>query len=611
MNQATEYRPPAVDTWDPATTYTYDLDRALTRVLRPDGIAIDFTYDAGGRVSEVSFPGGLVEYGYDPVTGNLTGVNGPYGGALSMSYDGSLPTEVTWLGEVSGTVGATYDHDFRLAGLAVNGTDTVAFGYDADGLLTSAGALMVGREAATGRVGTTTVASVVGTQSYSGFGELDSLGWHAGGAPLLGLSYTRDAVGRIETKTETRGGATTTYAYAYDLAGRLVEVRENGVPTEAYTYDANGNRLQATTSAGTVTGTYDAQDRLLTYGATAFEYTRNGELTARIEGADTTHYTYDVLGNLLEVALADGTAIEYAVDAVGRRIGRKVDGQLTQGWLYQDGLNPVAELDSLGGVTARFVYGTRANVPEYLVKGGVTYRIVADELGSVRLVVDAATGAVVQELRYDAWGRVLLDTNPGFQPFGYAGGLYDPATGLVRFGARDYDPAIGRWTSKDPIGLRGGTNVYGYVAADPTNLTDESGLDPWAGPIGSLQFQFGVFGIGGSAGSLTNTRTGETCFVALVCGRGGLGIIAAGGIEVLGLSGPSCGVALSGLSVGLGADLAAPGLPGINSLAIAYGAGAISLTTGTPLGIGLGLSLGVDACYLRVVRCVNTPGCCG
>ncbi|EYF08357.1 hypothetical protein [Chondromyces apiculatus] len=44
----------------------------------------------------------------------------------------------------------------------------------------------------------------------------------------------------------------------------------------------------------------------------------------------------------------------------------------------------------------------------------------------------------------DGFGRVLLDTSPGFQPFGFAGGLYDPETDLVRFGARDDDADIGR-----------------------------------------------------------------------------------------------------------------------------------------------------------------------
>jgi len=60
------------------------------------------------------------------------------------------------------------------------------------------------------------------------------------------------------------------------------------------------------------------------------------------------------------------------------------------------------------------------------------------------------------------------------------GGLHDPATQLVRFGARDYDPETGRWTSKDPILFESGdTNLYGYVLQDPINFVDPSGNCPW------------------------------------------------------------------------------------------------------------------------------------
>jgi len=72
---------------------------------------------------------------------------------------------------------------------------------------------------------------------------------------------------------------------------------------------------------------------------------------------------------------------------------------------------------------------------------------------------------------------VTQDSAPGWQPFGYAGGLYDPDTKLVRFGVRDYDAETGRWTSKDPIGfLAGDPNLFSYVFADPANSIDPQGL---------------------------------------------------------------------------------------------------------------------------------------
>lgn len=111
-----------------------------------------------------------------------------------------------------------------------------------------------------------------------------------------------------------------------------------------------------------------------------------------------------------------------------------------------------------------------------MVKGGVIYKIVSDHLGSVRLVVDTSSGSVTQRIDYDEFGNVTADSNPGFQPFGYAGGLFDGATGLTRFGARDYSAQVGRWTGKDPILFAGrDTNLYGYVLNDPVNFTDPEG----------------------------------------------------------------------------------------------------------------------------------------
>ncbi len=159
-----------------------------------------------------------------------------------------------------------------------------------------------------------------------------------------------------------------------------------------------------------------------------------------------------------------------------RRIGKRVNGVLTHGFLYSNQLRPTAELDGSGAVVARFVYGTRINVPDYLIKAGSTYRLLTDHLGSVRLVVDTATGTIAQRLDYDEFGQISQDTNPGFQSFGFASGLYDPDTKLTRFGARDYDAFTGRWTAKDPIGFGGGMNYYAYVHSVPTHFADPIGL---------------------------------------------------------------------------------------------------------------------------------------
>ena len=186
-------------------------------------------------------------------------------------------------------------------------------------------------------------------------------------------------------------------------------------------------------------------------------------------------YTYDLLGDLISILLPDDTFIEYIIDGQNRRVGKKVDGVFQKGWLYQDQLNPVVELDENGDPALGFVYGTKGHVPDFMVTPDSSYRFITDHLGSVRLVVNAETGIVRQRLEYDEFGNVIVDTNPGFQPFGYAGGLYDEETGLVRFGARDYDAETGRWTAKEPLKFADGTNFYVYSQNNPINFIDPNG----------------------------------------------------------------------------------------------------------------------------------------
>ncbi len=153
-----------------------------------------------------------------------------------------------------------------------------------------------------------------------------------------------------------------------------------------------------------------------------------------------------------------------------------MDGGLVLGYLYAVQLSPVAELDGNNNVVSHFMYGSRSNVPDDMLKGGVSYRIVSDHLGSPRLVVNTATGEVVQRLEYDEYGRVLLDTNPGFQPFGFAGGLYDHDTKLVRCGYRDYDPETGKRLSTARSRVTGlATSSLTHIGSDRGRKTNGSG----------------------------------------------------------------------------------------------------------------------------------------
>lgn len=199
-------------------------------------------------------------------------------------------------------------------------------------------------------------------------------------------------------------------------------------------------------------------------------------------GSDTTTYTYDALGNLRAVDLP-GTDddIAYGIDGLGRRVERRVGATVTHRWIYDRADRIVAELDAGNDLVASYAYLPDQNTPILMRRGGTTYRLVSDKVGSVRLVVNTGDGSVAQRIDYDPFGVPSFSgpQSGGFVPFGFAGGHHDSATGLVRMGARDYDPATGRFTAKDPIGLAGGlVSLYAYVGGDPVNRNDPSGLGP-------------------------------------------------------------------------------------------------------------------------------------
>ncbi len=482
-------------------TYAYNLDRQLDLITRADGGAIDYAYDSAGRLSTLTIPAGVYTSAYSPATSKLTSIAAPGGANLAFTYDGALLTGNAWSGSVMGGVTRTYDNSFRLTNLAVNGSG-IAFVYDNDDLITQAGALTQTHHAQHGLLTGSTLDTITDSWSYNGFAEATSYSASAGGSPLYGTQYTRDKLGRITQKIETLGGVTDTYDYIYDLAGRLSQVKKNSVTTGSYTYDDNGNRL---TGPGFSGASYDDQDRLLSHnGNISYSYSAEGELATKSVGVDATTFQYDALGNLRSANLPASTQIDYVIDGQNRRIGKRVNSVPTQGFLYEDQLRLVAEMDGSNNVISRFVYAGRVNVPDYMVKGGVTYRIITDDVGSVRLVVNAATGTVMQRLDYDEFGKVIQDTNAGFQPFGFAGGMYDTHTGLVRLGARDYDPATGRFTIKDFLRFAGrSSNLYEYAFGDPINHFDPDGLCPIGVKFQKTKYKKGFgFGIGIHVGPL-------------------------------------------------------------------------------------------------------------
>jgi RHS repeat-associated protein len=490
------YLPPAISGPSGNTLYTYNNDRQITGITRADNSVVNFNYiTASGLLGNINTVEGTYTRSYNSAN-QLTNITAPSNVALTWGYDGNLVTRhSTSFGTV--TVDVNYTFVNMLPSVQkvstpapAKSSSTVAISYDQDRLVSAVGGLTITRDAVSGLVTATSLGNIQEFFSYdSQFGELAEYRATNGVIELYKELYTRDPLGRIVGKAVTTNGITTTLSYVFDSAGRLTQVFTNGVLSTTYTYDANSNRTKMVRGTKTTKATYDAQDRMLTYGGRKYTYTAMGDRLLRYTDTNISRveYRYDSLGALAQAirttksattGLAVTDTFDYLNDGLGRRIERKKNLSLQERYVYDESGRLIAELSTTGRIKYHFVYATMSHSPDYLIQGANRFKFIHDHLGSVRMVVNATTGEVKSRMDYDEFGVLLPGSlASGFTPFGFAGGIRDAATGLVRFGARDYDPGVGRWTSKDPILFGGGdTNLYSYTFADPVNFIDPMGL---------------------------------------------------------------------------------------------------------------------------------------
>ena len=513
--------------------YEYDPAR-LTRIQTPEG-DIDFTYLCSSKAGSVTRGDETISYGYDgPLVTRVTSAGTlnqdllySYGSDFRVSAFNYAGKTVSYARDWDGYLTAA--GDFSIDRNSANGFPETVSAYlpiSAVGLFHEQGPpssalasvtdvdvrhgspLNLGIRAGDrvnlagtvdpGDPGTTTTTEpgppepppvpTAGTmtlsRSFNGYGELDGessgvLTDVSNSVPYA-WTVTRDDGGRIVTKRETPDGVVTEYTYTYDALGRLLTVARDGILIEEYGYDANGNRVSQTSTVRGISRslTYSDEDRLLTAGDVSYEHDADGFLTKKIQGASETDYLYSSRGELLRAVLPDGRVIEYVYDPLGRRIAKKVDGAIEEKYLWEGMTRLLAVFDENEQLVMRFSYAD-GRMPLAVTRWDLNYFLFYDQAGSLRMVTDPV-GTLVKRVEYDSFGNVLSDSNPGFAvPFGFAGGLYDPDTGLVRFGYRDYDPDTGRWTAKDPILFAGGdANLYGYCLDDPVNGIDPQGLAP-------------------------------------------------------------------------------------------------------------------------------------
>lgn len=452
-----------------ADTFTWLDSSRIAQVRYASGDEMSVTYDDVGYVDEVVTSAQTLQYSYDADTGNTTRVAAD-DFEERFVWDGMLLTERTL--SIDGhtfTIEHTFDDFFAPTSTTVAGA-TVSFGYDDDRLPVTAGAATMTFHPNHAALVGVEVGEIETTRTYDDLGRLTGTRSALAGTTIFEQLFDVDNTGRIVGVDEVVDGDARQWSYDFASTGELVAASVDGVATYEFQYDERGNRTRLADGS---TATYDAADRVMTAGTRAFATNASGFVTSWDDGATTT-LTYSE-HDLIQVDQPSAT-ITYRYDSLGRRISRAVDGAVDRYWLYDDASRPIAEFDGTGALRARFVFAESSIVPTYIVRNGTTYRVLTDMNGSVRLVVDATTGDVAQRIDYDPIGGITTDTNPGFQPFGFAGGLSDELTGIVRFGARDFDPTTGRFLSPDPTYFAGRqTNLFVYSLNDPINFVDPEG----------------------------------------------------------------------------------------------------------------------------------------
>ncbi len=434
------------------TTYAYDaLDRP-TRTLYPDNTSVDLSFDPAGNLLSMTDPTGTSTYVYD-ADDRVTSVSMPGGKTLNYVFD---PVgNVLSMTSPAGTTSYAYDALNRTTSVTAPGGAVTSYTYDAGGRRTQV----------------LYSSNVKATYVYDAANELLSLTHTSLTNPSLQLpqsAYTYDAVGNRLTMQDNEG----THTYAYDKLYRLKQVTYPLGNAVAYTYDAVGNRLSTSDGVATENYAYDAANRLLSQGSLSFAYDANGNLISQQDTipGKTMVYGYDFENRLTSAGPSQKpNKFAYVYDWVGRRTKRTVSGNVTK--YYYEGFDVLFQTNAASTLTKNFTNGSRIDEVLSVNKRSYLY----DGLGSVTALTKDS-GQTSATYNYDVFGSVRSRSGTVTNDNLFTGRPFDNETGLYYYRNRYYSPSQGRFITKDPIGLRGGINLYAYVYNNPIGLIDPLGL---------------------------------------------------------------------------------------------------------------------------------------
>ncbi|WP_331740771.1 toxin glutamine deamidase domain-containing protein (plasmid) [Streptomyces sp. NBC_00015] len=371
---------------------------------------------------------------------------------------------------------------------------------------------------------------------YSPYGEIEEtrLGTSTDAKQLQIFNRYEDGTRRLansHTRDQTNTGYTSDVDYVYDVSGNVKSVTDKaaGGDTQCFTYDgyrrlteawtpASGDCATARSSSGLggpapywTSWTYkpgglrdtqtehNATDTTTVYEYPAVNASGTGQphtlTSVTVDGGTAKSYTYDEQGNTTKRYSPTGTAQSLTWDIEGE-LTRLAEGAKSTDYLYDAGgellirRGPVKTVLYLDGQELH--YDTAANkftAQRYYPAGDATAVrtetslswMVDDHHGTASMTVDATTQAVTR--RYTKPFGEARGATPSTWPDdkGFLGKPADADTGLTHIGAREYDPATGRFLSVDPVLApddHESLNGYAYANNTPVTKSDPTGLRP-------------------------------------------------------------------------------------------------------------------------------------
>jgi RHS repeat-associated protein len=456
--------------------YFYDTNGNLTTQLDAKNQSVTFTYDALNRVKLKHYPTGTDGvYTYDEsftpnYKGRLTTVTDA-AGTTKFYYDklGRVTKTIKTIDGVNYQTETTYDAMGRTTSFKYPDAETVNYTYNTGGNLWQAGsyATCTAYNAA-GQMGTVTYGNnVVSNYAYNpATMRLKSMQMRISGVLQQSLINLYDDGGIIKSITDNLDDSRT-QNFLYDELNRLKQAQSTAYGTISYQYDPIGNM-----SSNSQVGTYT--------------YPTNHIRPHAVSQAGTKSYGYDANGNMIS---KNGTTIAYDYDNRPASIGATTfvydyAGQRVKknGTVY---IGNICEYT--GGVCTKYIFAGGRRIA---MKSGATVNYYhTDHLGSSSIVTNAA-GAKVEEVYYYPYGATRSNTGSVNVKHKYTGQEEDAETGLYYYGARYYDPTIGRFISADTIVQAPGApqtlNRFAYVGNNPVIYTDPSGHSFWSNLFNAL-----------------------------------------------------------------------------------------------------------------------------